>query len=147
MITGIKDIYLSHLDRNIAEINLYTNENAIWEITDGISNSAGNLTLHIVGNLQFFIGTYLGNTGYVRDRDAEFNLKNLSRIALINMLEDTKNILNTTISALNNDSINQCYPMDKFGEGKSIGYVLVYLLAHLDYHLGQINYHRRLLNK
>ena len=66
---------------------LYKNEEDVWKIKEGISNSAGNLTLHLLGNLNHFIGATLGNTGYVRERDKEFSLKNIPRIQLV---EDLK---------------------------------------------------------
>ncbi len=147
MVNDIKELYNNHLDKNIAEIELYTNENDIWAIVPGILNSAGNLTLHIVGNLNLFIGENIDKTGYVRNREAEFSLKDVAKSELVSMLASTKKMIDTCLSKLDNQALAQPYPTDKFGEGRTIGYALVYLLAHLDYHLGQINYHRRLLNK
>ena len=62
-----------------SELELYTNESSIWKVDKGISNTAGNLCLHLVGNLNTYIGETLGHTGYIRNRDAEFALKNISR--------------------------------------------------------------------
>ncbi|MBK9454062.1 MAG: DUF1572 family protein [Bacteroidetes bacterium] len=147
MVQNIKELYISHLEKTIAEITLYTNEADIWAIAPGILNSAGNLSLHIVGNLNLFIGAHLNNSGYVRNREAEFSLKDISKAELTAMLQATQTMINNCLSAMDNNDLEKVYPIDKFGEGRSIGYVFVYLLAHLDYHLGQINYHRRLLNK
>lgn len=145
MIESIKEIYLKNLDALYNEISLYANESDIWEIKNQISNSAGTLTLHLVGNLNFFIGTYLGNTGYERNRDLEFSARHVAKQKLLYDISETKEMVNKTLSAMNPADDLAIYPTDKFGEGRTTGYVLMYLLAHLNYHLGQVNYHRRLI--
>ncbi|HEY5407636.1 MAG TPA: hypothetical protein VIJ92_11120 [Ginsengibacter sp.] len=80
MTTTIAALFERDINKLIEEINLYKNEEDIWKIKEGISNSSGNLTLHLLGNLNHFIGATLGNTGYVRERDKEFSLKNIPRI-------------------------------------------------------------------
>ena len=146
MINSIKEVYLKNLNALLNEITLYANEDDLWKTGTGISNSGGNLTLHLIGNLNYFIGTNLGNSGFVRDRDSEFADKDVPKQKLIDDFQVTINMVETTLSGMKDEDINKPYPIDKFGEGKTIGYVLTYLLAHLNYHLGQINYHRRLLN-
>lgn len=145
MIQSIKEIYLKNLDALHNEISLYENENDIWAIQNQISNSAGNLALHLIGNLNYFIGTYLGETGYVRNRDLEFSDKNVPKQKLLEDIKATREMIDTTLSAMEHNSDATIYPTNKFGESRTNGYVLMYLLAHLNYHLGQVNYHRRLI--
>lgn len=133
------------LNKLIEELSLYKSEEDIWKIKEGISNSAGNLTLHLVGNLKHFIGTTLGKTGYVRERDKEFSEKNIPRHLLINDVKDTIAIIKNTLSKLNTDSLEQDFPITLNNMVSSTASVLVYLLVHLNYHLGQVNYHRRLV--
>ena len=147
MITSIKEIYIRNLESLKNEISLYSNEADIWKIQGGILNSAGNLTLHLIGNLQFFIGTTLGETGYERNRDKEFSDKDVPRDTLILNIDKTILMMDNTLSKMHDADLENAYPLDKFGEGKINAFVLNYLLAHLNYHLGQINYHRRLLSK
>ncbi len=147
MIQSFKEVYLKNLNSLMTEISLYNSEEDIWRVEEGISNSAGNLTLHLMGNLNYFIETYLGDTGYVRDRDREFADKDIPKLQLMSDLTETVNMLDITLSNLSNESLLEEYPTDKFGAGKTTGYILTYLLAHFNYHLGQINYHRRLLGK
>lgn len=147
MIQSFKEVYLKNLNSLMTEISLYEREEDIWKIDTGILNSAGNLTLHLMGNLNYFIGTYLGDTGYVRDRDREFADKDIPKLQLMSDLNETINMLDITLSNLTDADLLQVYPTDKFGVGKTTGYILTYLLAHFNYHLGQINYHRRLLSK
>ena len=71
------DLYFNYyLDQLEHEIKLYNNEADIWTAIGETKNSAANLVLHIIGNLNHFIGATLGNSGYVRARDLEFSTKN-----------------------------------------------------------------------
>ncbi|WP_430468477.1 DUF1572 family protein [Winogradskyella ouciana] len=127
------------------EINAYKVESNLWLIPGEITNSAGNLGLHLVGNLNHFIGAALGNTGYVRQRDLEFSLKDVPRIELIKQIDDTMVIVENTLTKLTAQDLEQEYKHRVFEKPTSTEYFLVHLAMHLAYHLGQINYHRRLL--
>lgn len=130
------------------EIEAYQEEESIWLIDQQVLNSAGNLCLHLVGNLNTFVGGELGKTGYVRDRPLEFSLKNVPRAELIRKVEDTIAVVITTLQGLSEADMNDKYPLVKVVEGgDTIGFMLIHLATHLSYHLGQINYHRRLLDK
>ena len=127
------------------EINLYTDETRIWVVADGISNSAGNLCLHLLGNLNHFIGAVLGKTGYVRHRDDEFSLKNIPRLELNAQIDATIAVVKQALESLTESDFQNDYPEEKRGEILKTDYMLLHLYGHLDYHLGQVNYHRRLL--
>ena len=133
------------LDKIITEINQFNNESDIWKIKEGILNSAGNLTLHLLGNLNHFIGTTLGGTGYVRHRDDEFSLKNIPREKLISDINGLKEIIKNTLPKLSPVDLHKDFPIKIRDEVFSTHDMLVYLLAHLNYHLGQINYLRRMM--
>jgi hypothetical protein len=133
------------LDKIITEISLFENENDIWKIKEGILNSAGNLALHIIGNLNHFIGTTLGNTGYVRNRDEEFSLKDIPRETLIADINDLKETVKNTLSKLSSSDLQNDFPIKIRNEVFSTQNMLVFLLAHLNYHLGQLNYLRRMM--
>jgi hypothetical protein len=140
------EIYKRDLAKLKAEIEAYKTETDLWKIDKGISNSAGNLCLHLIGNLNHFIGAGIGNTGYVRNRDKEFADKNIPKAQLLADIEKTTTLVEVTIANLSEADLANTYPGPKtpFGD-VSTTYFLVHLLAHLNYHLGQINYHRRLL--
>ena len=140
-------IYRKNLETTIQEVLNFSDDNGLWETAPGVLNSAGNLALHIAGNLQYFLGTELGGTGYVRDRDAEFNTKGLSREAVSDKLREAIHAVDHTLATMATERLSEMYPLDRFGGPQSNGYVLTYLLAHLNYHLGQINYLRRILAK
>jgi uncharacterized damage-inducible protein DinB len=127
------------------EISLYEQEADLWAVRGDIANSTGNLTLHLVGNLNHFIGATLGHTGYVRQRDDEFALKNISRSTLLIMLDDTRTMVVQTLQNLSADDIEKDFPLEKHGKTVRTTHMLLHLMAHLSYHLGQINYHRRMI--
>lgn len=126
------------------ELESYKTETQIWKVTGEIANSAGNLCLHLVGNLDTYIGATLGNTGYVRDRDAEFALKNIPRSELIQRIESTLTTIQRVVPALTNEQLKAEYPLLVLKEKTTTEYFLIHLAMHLSYHLGQVNYHRRL---
>lgn len=128
------------------ELELYQQEANIWKIDKNIANTAGNLCLHLVGNLNAYIGTTLGNTGYVRNRDAEFALKNIPRTELIQKIEATIKMVQQILPGLDEKTLSAEYPLLVLKEKTSTEYFLVHLAVHLGYHLGQVNYHRRLLD-
>ena len=141
----LREIFIRELDKLEEEINAYADESKLWIIRGEIKNSAGNLCLHLNGNLQHFIGAILGKTGYVRNRDAEFADKNIPRSRLIELIHTSKKVINETLNQLADENLIGNYPLQVLGkEMVTIRFFLVHLATHLTYHLGQINYHRRL---
>lgn len=141
------ELFHRDLQRLVAEINLYKDEDKLWLVPEGISNSAGNLCLHLLGNLNHFIGATLGHTGYVRHRDDEFSLKHIPRQDLLINLENCMLIVKNTLEKLTEADMANEFPLEKHDKIVSTGQMLVHLFGHLSYHLGQINYHRRLLDR
>jgi hypothetical protein len=128
------------------EITRYPTEESLWQVAGEIKNSGGNLCLHLCGNLRHFIGTQLGKTGYVRNRDYEFSAKNVARQDLITGIRQTKKDVAETLSNLDTSVLEAEYPVPVFGYPMDTTFFLIHLAAHLGYHLGQVNYHRRLLS-
>jgi uncharacterized damage-inducible protein DinB len=145
LLTAVRDILIRDLNKLEQELRQYPTESLIWKVEQGITNPAGNLTLHLCGNLQYYVGAVLGNTGYVRNRDLEFTAKDKSRADLLSELERTRAAVNTTLPALSDAQLQSEYPIDVFGKPMKTLYFLIHLTAHFSYHLGQVNYHRRLL--
>ena len=145
----IKDALAEIVERDLLklreEISLYKNEDNLWITEKQISNSAGNLALHLIGNLNHFIGATLGNTGYVRQRDDEFSLKNVPRHDMIVNLENCILIVKESLSKMTDADMAKEFPLEKHGEVVTNLQMLLHLYGHLSYHLGQINYHRRLI--
>jgi len=139
-------LFQRDLEKLKTEITSYNDKNKMWEVKGKISNSAGNLCLHVCGNLQHFIGAVLGNSGYGRNREAEFNKKNVPVDEIIKEIDQTLLIVKKTLSELDEKRLKEIYPINVFGYEMTTGFFLTHLTTHLSYHLGQINYHRRLLD-
>jgi len=147
MTESVKSLFTRDLNQLKKEIESYQNEEAIWKIDKDILNSAGNLSLHLVGNINHFIGSILGNSGYVRNRELEFSLKNIPKTELILQIEKTIKIVHSSLDQLSEEDLKKEYPIEALGYPMTTEYFLIHLFGHLNYHLGQINYHRRLLGE
>jgi Protein of unknown function (DUF1572). len=132
---------LRALDREIAA---YPDDESLWTTPAGAPNSAGNLALHLAGNLRHFIGAALGETGYMRDRDSEFSSKGLSRDELRATVSDAIRELGNAFDRIADEQLNAEYPIPIQERKLQASEFLVHLAVHLGYHLGQIDYHRRL---
>ncbi len=146
----IASTFLEFFQRDIEklkdEIAQFPNEH-LWKTKGDIKNSAGNLALHLTGNLKHFIGAVLGNTGYARKRDMEFSDKSVSKEKLLQGLIETKEIVTSVLPSLPDEKVMQPYPIEAFGKQATTLYVMVQLVAHLNYHLGQVNYLRRMFQE
>lgn len=146
LIQTLKTLFRRDLNQLKRELEQYTDERTLWHIEKSIANSAGNLCLHLIGNLNTYIGGELGKTGYVRNRELEFSQKNVSRSDLLTRIDDTILVIDNALDTVTSAQLEEEYPLLVFEKKTSTGYFLVHLSTHLGYHLGQINYHRRLLD-
>jgi hypothetical protein len=127
------------------ELLAYPDATAIWEMPPGVPNSAGTLALHIAGNLRWFIGAQLGGTGYVRDRDAEFSLRGVDRDTLVRNIEAASDEVARALAQLDDARLDQPFPLEVGGVRLPTGRFIGHLAVHLGYHLGQLDYHRRIV--
>jgi len=146
LVQELRKVFIKDLEKLKDEIGLYRSEPNIWKIEKEIANSAGNLCLHLVGNLNHFIGATIGKTGYVRNREQEFSLKNVPQKELVLKVENTITMLDKVLKTMTDEELEVEYPLLVLKEKTSTGYFLFHLSSHLGYHLGQINYHRRLID-
>lgn len=142
----LKTLFNRDLNKLKNEIESYQNEKAIWQVEKGIANSAGNLCLHLIGNLNTYIGAALGKTNYIRHRELEFSSRDIPRNELTRKIQETMAMVESSLDRLTEEQLKKEYPILVFESKTSTEYLLVHLTTHLAYHLGQINYHRRLLD-
>jgi len=142
---NLTNFFERDLDKLKEEINLFKNEEDIWKIKEGITNPAGNLVTHLLGNLNHFIGKTLGHTDYVRKRDEEFSVKTIPREKLISDINSLKETIKNTLSHLSEEDLKKEFPVKIQEQTFTTQNMLIYLLAHFNYHLGQVNYLRRML--
>ena len=145
-IETLKALFTRDLKRLRKEVELYNNENNLWKVEKNIANSAGNLCLHLIGNLNTYIGKEIGKIDYVRNRELEFSLKNIPRKELLHQIDKTIEVIIKSFDKLDESILKNEYPILVFEEKTSTEYFLIHLTTHLSYHLGQINYHRRLID-
>lgn len=117
----------------------------LWETAPGVANSAGNLALHLEGNLREFVGRQLGGIAYERVRPAEFSTRGLAVEAVAERVAGLVEMVPRVIGALDAERMDALYPENVLGEPLTTRCFLIHLHGHLTYHLGQINYLRRLL--
>jgi uncharacterized damage-inducible protein DinB len=146
LLETLKSLFNRDLNRLKKEIESYTSEEKIWIIDKQIANSSGNLCLHIAGNLNTYIGKELGGINYIRNRDQEFSLKYIPRTVLVKKITGLMSIIDQVLSKLDESELSKEYPLFVLDTRTSTEYMLVHLATHLAYHLGQVNYHRRLLD-
>lgn len=127
-----------------SEIAAYESDDQLWTVRGEITNSGGNLALHLIGNLNHFIGAVLGETGYLRNRDAEFDTKIGTRAEIIAMIKETIPVVSSALGKLTAEGLVKDFPVQKHDETRRMDFMLLHLFGHFSYHLGQINYHRRL---
>lgn len=146
LLETVKSLFNRDLNRLKKEIESYTSEEKIWIIDKQIANSSGNLCLHIAGNLNTYIGKELGGINYIRNRDQEFSLKYIPRTELVKKITGLMSMIDKVLSKLDEAELSKEYPLFVLDTRTSTEYMLVHLATHLAYHLGQVNYHRRLLD-
>lgn len=140
----LQHFFKRDLEQLIEELKMYPNEESLWKVLPGTANSGGNLFLHLIGNLRHFLVKGMLNTDFQRDREAEFADSNIPRSVL---MEELTKVLDEVVSSLETlqgpDDLNKEFGITWRGKSPSVHFMLMQLLVHLHYHMGQINYHRR----
>jgi hypothetical protein len=139
-------LFRRDLAKLIREIESFPNDESLWQVLPGVSNAAGNLALHIQGNLREYVGRQLGPLAYVRNRPLEFSARDLSRQEVCTQLTDLMNTIPAVIESLFEEQLENEYPEVVLEAATSTREFLIHLYGHLNWHLGQINYLRRILN-
>ena len=144
------DDFARLFDRDLAklltELESFSTEALLWAKPSGVSNSAGNLALHLIGNVEHYIGAGLGGTAFKRDRAAEFGSTAVALRELLERVAATRATLHDVLSALTTAQLEADYPEPVQGQMLTTRYFLLHLYGHFSYHLGQINYVRRVLH-
>ena len=142
---ALRTLLLRDLETFRREVELYPDDAALWKTLPGLSNPGGNLALHAAGNLLHFIGAILGGSGYVRDRDAEFNRRSGTRTEVAGELNRALDVVGPVLGGLTDTDLSQPFPEFVGGRRFITGDFLLHLSTHLAFHLGQIGYLRRAL--
>jgi hypothetical protein len=143
---SVESILLRDLGTLEQELIKYNDDDSVWTLAADIKNSTGTLCLHLCGNLQHYIGVGLGGSTYQRDRDKEFSLRNIPRATLLKEIAAARHAVSLGLSKITPDMLETDYPLPVYDYPMSIQHFMIHLCAHFGYHLGQVNYHRRLMD-
>ena len=127
------------------EVSLFPDDESVWKTLPGVANSAGNLAMHVAGNLQHYIGTVLGGTGYLRNRDAEFARRSGSRAEVLAELRQASTVVRDVLPNMDEEKLAGEFPEAVMGMKFCTSPFLIHLCAHAGFHLGQAGYLRRTL--
>lgn len=142
---ALASLFDRDLSKLMQQIDEFPSEELLWATRRGITNSAGNLALHIEGNLREYIGRQLGGQPYRRDRPVEFSEKGMSKEELVARMENLKRSIPAIVEGLSPEQIESEYPEVVLKVPMSTEAFLIHLYAHLSWHLGQIDYLRRIV--
>jgi hypothetical protein len=145
MIEGLADLFRRDLTRLVQELRAFPNDVTMWKTLPGVTNSAGNLTRHVEGNLRHYIGTQLANVAYTRDRAVEFGPTQVPLADLVQRIESLQPFIPDIIAGLTQAQLDAVFPELLWGGERITSQFLFHLYGHLNYHLGQIGYLRRIL--
>jgi uncharacterized damage-inducible protein DinB len=127
------------------ELEAYPDDDAVWRTYPGVLNSAGTLVLHLTGNIQHYVGAVLGGTEYRRDRTAEFARRDVPRRELVGEIERTIAAVRHALPLLTDKVLHGDYPQAVADRTVATDEFLLHLVSHLSWHLGQVDYHRRMV--
>src|SRR5258708_21681004 len=123
----LSQLYRRDLTRLVQELQAFPGDDLLWQCRPGIANSAGNLFLHLEGNLLEFIGRQLGGIEYQRRRELEFASAGLSQEALVEKLQRLLEIIPSGIAELTDDALDAAYPQIVLGTPLSTRQFLIHL--------------------
>jgi uncharacterized damage-inducible protein DinB len=143
MTDDVRRVLTRELEAFAREVELFPDDESLWRTVPGVTNSAGNLALHVCGNLKHFVGAVLGGTGYVRERPAEFATRAGRREDVARQLRETAEVVAKVLARVPESTLAAPYPEAHDGVQLPCGRFLLHLSVHLAFHLGQAGYLRR----
>jgi hypothetical protein len=144
-LSDLRRMLLRELESFKREVEMCPDDAVLWAVPEGVTNSVGTLAIHVTGNLRHFVGAVLGQTGYVRDRDAEFSIRGLTRAMVVVELDLAIRDVTTTFARLDPAVLENQYPQKVGGVAVGTRRWLIHLAVHLGFHLGQAGYLRRVV--
>ena len=142
--TDLAALFVRDLTRLRQELEAFPDTASLWVTGPGVANAAGTLALHLEGNLRDFIGRQLGGIDYTRDRPAEFSTRGVAKEELLARIDAVAASIPAVVAGLSEPALDAVYPEAVLGRPWKTRQFLMHLSGHLNYHLGQIDYLRRL---
>lgn len=139
----VKEVKKRLMEEGVTRIEKCLNEltiEEVWFRPNQNSNSVGNLVLHLCGNVRQWLVSGLGGREDTRNRPAEFNENGpIESQALLNRLDEVMQEVNLVLHELKEEDLTRPIVVQGFEEtGLS---VLIHVIEHFSYHVGQITYY------
>jgi hypothetical protein len=145
VILDIRTLLARDLRGFAREVELFPDDESLFRTVPGVTNSAGNLALHVCGNLKHFVGAVLGGTGYVRQRELEFSARSGRREDVARELRETAEVVTKALERVPPEALAKPYPQPVAQMQLPCSLFLTHLAVHLAFHLGQAGYLRRIV--
>lgn len=139
----LAQLFARDLTRLRQQVEAFPDTASLWATAPGVTNAAGTLALHLEGNLREYVGRQLGGVAYTRDRAAEFARRDVTQADLVARIDEVRRQIPATVAALTDTQLDADFPEAVLGRPMSARQFLMHLAGHLNYHLGQIDYLRR----
>jgi uncharacterized damage-inducible protein DinB len=112
-----------------------------WRNPYGYGNSVGHLVLHLTGNLSYYIGAQIAETGYVRNRDLEFTeMRKLPKDEVLKKFDEAVAMVTATIREQGPEDWMKAYSGEREPEAKERFMIFLRCAGHAYHHVGQIVY-------
>jgi uncharacterized damage-inducible protein DinB len=142
----LREDYLVKITAALEEIT----EEQLWWRPNEASNSAGNLLLHLSGNVRQWILAGVAGQKDVRDRASEFTARSgRSKAELLELLTATLDEVDAALDAIEKEAAASDAPLQRICHPQrytqSVLDAVYHVVEHFSYHTGQIVYIAKLL--
>jgi uncharacterized damage-inducible protein DinB len=122
------------------------NDGEIWWRPNEKANSIGNLILHLIGSVRFYLVQAIGENEFVRDRPAEFAERTqIPREQLLQRFDELIGDVDAVTAKLTPEQMMQT--TNRAGKTTTYAQILIHVMIHLSAHVGQIVYITKLLKE
>ncbi len=140
-ITGGLANYYEHVAKELHRWVDPLSSEQFWRNPYPYGNSVGHLVLHLTGNLSYYIGARIAETGYVRNRDREFT--ETERPPKEEVLGEFDHIIALVVATIRKQSAGDWtleYSAEREPEAKDRFTASLRCAGHAYHHVGQIIY-------
>ena len=148
---SLRDAFASEYQNRAADLHKWVDplsDEQFWRNPFSYGNSVGHLVLHLTGNLSYYIGTQIVQTGYVRNRDLEFSESGKpSKAAVLRKFDEAVATVTSAIEKQTEADWDAPYSAEREPEAQNRLTIFLRCASHLYHHVGQIIYLSRELRK
>ena len=135
--------YFRMIQAKVHELTTPLSSEQLWMRPHAYGNSIGNLILHLTGNLSYYIGAQIADTGYIRQRDLEFTSAGKPKNELLRDFDRAIETVVSTIAKQSDDDWATPYFGELESEAKTRFNAFLRCAGHAYHHVGQIIYLQR----